>query len=61
VLAQDSERQGYVFVGAEVVEQAEFLENDPDPAAEGGQILAGQPAGIDPNIETRPAVGLNAR
>ena len=48
MLAQDAERQGYVFVGAEVLKEAEFLENDPDPAAQGSQILAGQPAGIDP-------------
>jgi hypothetical protein len=39
---------GRRFRRPRMVQQAEFLENHPDPAAEGGQILAAKPGGIDP-------------
>ena len=46
----DTQRQGHVVEGAQMVEQAELLEYDPDPSAQrrqhsalrGGQILAEQ-------------------
>jgi hypothetical protein len=48
MLTEDAQGQGRVFVGCEVVEQAEFLENHADPAAKRGKVLSRQPCGIDP-------------
>jgi hypothetical protein len=46
VLAEDAERQGDVLEGGQVVEQAEILEDDADPAADRRQVGLGQRRGV---------------
>src|SRR3984885_7044929 len=46
LLTQDPERQRHIFVGREVVEQAEILKHDTDPAAQIGAPILAERGGI---------------